>query len=227
MAIPIPTSHQDLVAHVKIAEVSSEEPGKDVWTVLSLWWRADDDRPFVSVIEGRVRDPKPQGMVPRFRACAYGSLSKAMDFFDVSTLRDELLDKIPLDVAEHYPDGNTLRQRAAARRRLDRGYTGPNHLSTVLAWLYDDVPNRTTTGYAELLARDFRVPSSTVTHAITRGSSGWAIGFISAMRFFDKRAWRALRDQPREDVPPAHSLCIAGRCVTGHVDFCPAQGGGV
>ncbi|MET0374009.1 MAG: hypothetical protein ABW128_07095 [Rhizorhabdus sp.] len=180
-----------MASHVLLAEVSSESEGKHAWTVLSLWWRADEQRPFVAVVEGRVSSSAAARMLNRFRAAAFGSLASALNSFDASDLRDELLAKIPVDVAEHYPDGDTIRMREAAKRRQARGYNGPAELLPMLRWLYEDALTLSDNAMANRVEADFGVKARTVRDALTTGKplTGWGIAFLSAMRHFDRGAW--------------------------------------
>lgn len=191
MPLPIPTNRADLAASsVLLAEVSSHEEGKRAWTVLSLWWRADEERPFLAVVEGRV--DAESDMLNRFRVGSFGTLAAALESFDISQLRDELLTKIPHDVAEHYPDGNTIRMREAARRRQERGYQGPEELKAVLHWLFPDAVESTNNALAQRVEAHFGVKARTVRAALDTNApmSSWGIAFIKAMRHFDVRAWR-------------------------------------
>jgi len=191
MPLPIPTNRADMASHVLLAEVSSDDGDKQAWTVLSLWWRADEERPFVAVVEGRVSAAETD-MLNRFRASSFGTLAAALESFDVSQLRDELLAKIPTDVAEHYPDGNTIRMREAAKRRLERGYQGPEELKPVLHWLFPDAVDSTNNALAQRVEAHFGVKARTVRAALDTNApmSSWGIAFIKAMRHFDVRAWR-------------------------------------
>jgi len=186
-SIPIPTCKADMASHVKLAEVSSEEHGKRAWTVLGLWWRADEQRPFVAVVEGRVAGDTD--MLNRFRATAHGTLLAALESFDHSVLRDELVAKIPTDVAEHYPEADVIRQRAAAKRRAERSYKGDETLKSALNWLYGG--GFTNNALGAMVEEDFGVKARTVRHALDTDATpgGWAAAFVRALRHFDRQAW--------------------------------------
>lgn len=185
--IPLPSCREDLASHVKLAEVTSEDNGKRAWTVLGLWWRSDEQRPFVAVVEGRVHGESE--MLNRFRATAHGTLLAALESFDQSQLRDELVAKIPTDVAEHYPEADVIRQREAAKRRAERSYKGDDTLKGALNWLYG--PGFTNNALGAMVEEDFGVKARTVRHALDNETTpgGWAAAFVRVLRHFDRQAW--------------------------------------
>jgi len=186
-AAPLPSCRADLDALVKLAEVSSYTEGKRAWTVLGLWWRSDISQPFVAVVEGRAAGDEAN-MLNRFRAVGRGTLLAALREFDQSMLRDELVSKIPTDVAEHYPDADVLGMRAAAKRRAERSYQGPLTIKGVVIWLYG--ADYSHNAYATMMEADFGIKARTVRAALDDDkASGWANAFIAAMKHFDRQAW--------------------------------------
>ncbi len=192
----IPTSRADLAGAELIAEVNSRNPGKDVWTALSIWYRRGHDRPFVAVIEGCVSEEMQTrsraAMVPRFKAFAVGSLSRAQDMFDPSTLRQSLICKVPEDAHARFPDSNTVRMQEADERRASRGYMGKVNLGDALEWLY---PNPTSVNaVADRFETDFGIGSRTTRGILAKERDGeaaptWVEAFVTALRYFDRKAW--------------------------------------
>lgn len=196
----IPTSRADLAGATCIAEVTSEAPDKTVWTVLSIWYRQDPGRPFVAVVEGRVADPERQGMIPRFRAAAFGTIDRAYAWFDPSNLRDDLIIALPPPgkLAALYPDGNAIRMREADERRAQRGYQGGVMLFDALTWLYPDLAAASDNAIATRFEADFGIGSRTARGILSSERVGgdpptWVTAFIRALRFFDRKAWEMNR----------------------------------
>jgi hypothetical protein len=194
----IPTSRSELMSSgaTCIAHVSSREGhGITVWTELSLWWNDDDeDRPYLAVVEGCA---ERADLEQRFRACRYGSISRAMASFDPSNLRDRLSEALPPDLADVYPDANTLRSRRAAANAEGRGFRGPADMASAVGWLYAGEDQPSVNAMARRVEADFGVPWRTVTNAINGGVlSGWAAGFLAALRFFDRKAWSRAKQPP-------------------------------
>lgn len=188
----IPTSRAALLASgaTCIAEVSSEfdipAGAKDMWTVLSLWWIDDEDRPFIAVAEGKVGKNAPIGMVNRFRSASFGTMNRAFGWFDETNLRDDLLDAIPADASTIYPNANVIRSRRAAARREERGYEGEATIAGVALWLYGQ--GISSTAMARMLEEHFGIPFRTAFNGITGSpSTGWAKAFIASMRYFDRK----------------------------------------
>lgn len=187
-----PTSRADLADAELIAEASSETPEKDAWTVLSIWYRRGHNRPFVTVIEGLVRNPDWRHL--RFRAICTGTLGRALDVLDTSDLQTHLASMIPADAYERYPDTNALRMLEAEERRAKRGYTGKVALSAALAWLYPDLADGSDNAIATKFETDFGIGARTTRKIIADERSGgepptWVEAFVAAMRFFDRKAW--------------------------------------
>ncbi len=178
-----------------IASVSSFERGGDAWTELSLWHRVDEERPFLAVVEGKFSD----GRMPRFRCVATGTLDRALDWFDPTNLRTDLAAAIPHDAWSRFPDGNTIRMKAAAERRAARGYDGDIGLTPALAWLYPDLAGGSDNALAAQFDRDFGMGARTVRNILAverKGEGGappWVAPFCAALRFFDRKAWEMSR----------------------------------
>lgn len=192
----IPTTRYDLIdmGVQKIAEVDScPEDAADFmcrYTRLSLWWSDEGDRPYIAVVEGL---SNIEGDDDKFRAARFGSMSSAMAFFDPSDLRNDLFDQLPDDLADRFPDANALRQK---RARANRGYKGPDDLTEALAWLYEGMGMDNNNKVARAVENDFLVPWRTVTRALDGGkTTGWAMGFIRALRYLDRGAWKASREE--------------------------------
>ncbi len=192
----LPTCPDDLEGMTCIASVSSRTDTKRVWTDLAIWYRRGHDRPFITVIEGKVAGVAEEraGMVPRFRAVAVGSLSRAIAVLDESALRDELVNAIPEDADVLYPDSNTVRMLEAEERRASRGYMGRVNLSDALAWLYPDLATASDNQVATRFETDFGIGSRTTRKIIADERAGgiaptWVEAFVEALRFFDRKAW--------------------------------------
>lgn len=195
-----PTSRAELLAigATLIAEVASlpdapeERLATITYTRLSVWWLDDDQRPFIAVVEGLLGPAAPPHMVKRFRSSAHGTLDKALASFDPSNLRDDLIETLPVDVAETYPDANALRQR---RAQDGKGYKGDADMLKAVQWLYaaEDEPP---TVIAKRLEADFGVPWRTAYNALNGGTmTGWAMGFIGVLRHFNRTAWAIAREK--------------------------------
>lgn len=196
MSKDIPTGPADLDGMTCIASVSSRTDSKVVWTDLSIWYRRGHDRPFVSVIEGKVAGiaEESAGMIPRFRAIASGVLSRAIDVLDPTALRDELVNAIPQDADTLYPDGNTTRMLEADERRAQRGYMGRVNLTDALAWLYPDLATGSDNQLAARFETDFGIGAGTTRKIVARERAGetapsWVEAFVEALRYFDRKAW--------------------------------------
>lgn len=191
----IPTSPDDLADMTCIVSVSSYKQGKRAWTDLSIWYRKDHSKPFVSVIEGKVFDGEVNNMNDRFRAVTCGTFDRALNVFEASDLQAQLLRSYPGDVVTRFPDGDTSRMIGADARRAQRFYCGPDNLSAALAWLYPDLAAGSDNALATQFESDFGVGSRTVRNLLTDERAGkapttWATAFIAALRFFDITAWR-------------------------------------
>ena len=192
----IPTTRDQLIdmGATKIAEVDSYPIDSDAmiirFTRLGVWWNDQGDRPFIAVIEGLSNHT---GDDDKFRAIRTGSLESALAQFDPSDLRNDLVDAIPADAAERYPDANALRQK---RARGNRGYQGPEDLEEALSWLYEGQGMDNRTKIARAVEVDFGIPWRTVFRAMDGGqTTGWATGFLRALRFLDRGAWKASRKE--------------------------------
>ena len=172
-----------------VAEASSQHDTHDpiAWTELSIWWLDTQDRPFIGVVEGRVAAHAPEDMTDRWRATSAGTLDAIVNWFDASNLREDLVEAIPADARDIYLDSNAL---SLQRTRAKRGYRGPDTLNDAVAWLYDN-DELTPTQMAKAVERDFSIPWRTVYNGMqANGATGWGKGFIKALRFFDRGAWR-------------------------------------
>jgi hypothetical protein len=130
-------------------------------------------------------------MVERRRASSHGTLEKALFSFDPTNLRDDLVDAIPADVDDVYPDANTLRQRRAQEAR---GYRGDADMLKAIEWLYGET-GKPLSVYAKQLEADFGVPWRTAYNALNGGTlTGWAAGFIGVLRHFNRTAWAIARE---------------------------------
>lgn len=196
----IPTSRSELMSSgaTLIAEVSSfpDAPhDREVcatYTNLSLWWIDDEQRPFIAVVEGKLGPAAPGHMVERYRASTHGTLDKALAGFDPTNLRDDLVDAIPGDAADVFPDANSLRQKRAQEAR---GYRGPDDMLKAVEWLYDTVGEPLTVT-AKRLEADFSVPWRTAYNALNGGNlTGWAVGFIGVLRHFNRTAWAIAQEK--------------------------------
>lgn len=189
-------SHTDAL----IAEASGDDGSKDEWTVLSIWWRADNaNHPFLAVVEPRMAYGEHPG---RARNAACGTLGSALRFFEDSWLKDELIASIPDGAEERYPDSRTQRMREAAVRRAERFYTGPSNIESAIDWLYDGEGFETGGGVLnharnERFAVDWGVNLSEVELALTfmPEQPGFTGGFIRALRHLDRAAWRRGMDE--------------------------------
>lgn len=197
--VALPTCRADLEGLFCIASSSSRAEHKRAWTDLSIWYRPGHDRPFITVIEGRVTQAAEEkdGLVSRFRAIAVGSLDRAIALLEETNLRDELVNAIP-EGAEHlYPDSNTIRMQQADERRAQRGFPGARNLSSALAWLYPDLADGSDNQIAAQFEKDFGIGSRTTRKIIADERDGndgptWIEAFIEALRWFDIKAWRRM-----------------------------------
>lgn len=193
-----PTSRTALLAMgaTLICDVTSKPADPELlalcvgWTDLSLYWVDSDSRPYIAVVEGKVSERgKRQEMVDKFTARTFGSIDRALNWFDPSNLADELSDSVPADADIAFPDANTIRMRRAAQ---NRGYQGEPTLEGALAWLYEDTDIVSMNDLAKRTADDFNLSSRTVYNALAKGvPQGWAYAFIAALRHFDRKAWSA------------------------------------
>ena len=185
----VPSRREHLDEMTCLATVSGHTPEKTYWTDLSIYYREDDERPFIAVKE-RVTVPG-SALDERFNAWACGSVHVALNKFDETLLRERLEAALPEDLEENYPDANTRRMAAAASRR---GYSGAMEIKPALEWLYDDIADASPSGIAKAVERDFGVPWRTVYNALTdKPASGWASGFLRVLPYFDKARWRSQR----------------------------------
>jgi len=192
-----------------VAEVTSRPDDDDYWqataayTALSLWWIDDESRPWFAVVEGLIGPAATPDMVDRFRAVAYGTMARALNSFDPSNLRDDLVDAIPGDAADVYPDSNAIR---AQRARGRRGYQGADeNMEQAVGWLYDEGgEDMLPTHLARSLEADFGVPFRTGYNAVAGGAlTGWPKAFIGALRYFDRGAWRQSRREAEKEQSDA------------------------
>jgi hypothetical protein len=213
-------TREDLAQMEQIARVSSRADGADRWTELAVYYRAGANRPFVPVVEGHSSRP---GEKIRFQHAAMGTLDRAMNWFEGSKLRDELAAAVPDAHEVIYPTGGRapkmwrttaypepysqdeerLIEDSVASHPLNgrtRGYSGPERLTDVLAWLYPSDQARSSREQALDFERDFGVPERTTRNTLaieagrTEGKVGpWLKPFVSALRFFDRAAWEATR----------------------------------
>lgn len=184
----IPTSRNELLESgaTCIGEVSSYEGfGKTVWTELSVWWNDDtQERPFIAVVEGRTSAAHLQD---RFRASRHGTLDRALNWFDASDLREQLIQGLPTDLGI-YPDANALR----AAKAKGRGFRGaPGDFLGLLQWLYDDEPDLVPEELAARASGDFGMPILPLLDMIKgQASTPWARAWLASMRHFNRTGWR-------------------------------------
>lgn len=180
----IPTRREHLDGMTCLGHVSGYADNKQYWTDLSVWYREDDRRPFISVVE-RVTAPGVE-MEDIFRCWACGSIDVALDKFDDTLLLRRLKESLPEDM-DAFPDANTRMMLAAARKR---GYRGNMDFLEAAIWLYPGILDVTT--LAELLERDFTIPQNDSLFWMSGRShpAGWSRAFITALRYFDRSSWR-------------------------------------
>lgn len=221
----LPATRSELMASgaCKIAEASSEAPGKSVWTRLSLWWLEDEDRPYIAVVEGLA---SRADLEDRFRAHNFGSISRALAWFEASDLRDKLVAELPADLAKIFPDANDLRSQRAAKNAESRGYRGPVDMRQAVDWLYEN-SDASVSSLAKKLESDFGVPWRTALNSIQGGTlSGWATGFLASLRFFDRKAWARSKmdaEQRSHDATSAIDDCEFPAPYGRHPDGTPRQ----
>lgn len=205
---------EDLTGMEQIARVSSRGPALGAadfgghpqrWTELAIYYRKGMNRPFVPVVEGR---SSIRGEKMRFQYAAMGTLERAVNWFQGSHLRDELLAAIPEDWQPQPAGGELAQDLGEAGPALARAdephddeppfYRGPDRLTEVLRWLYPHASSDL--ALATAFEKDFGVPARSArnTLAIEDGRAignvgPWLPPFIAAMRFFDKRTWEKRR----------------------------------
>ena len=192
----LPTCRADLADMTCIVSASSAAVGKPLWTELSIWYRRGHDRPYVTVIEGRVDELADEAMMKdqRFRALATGTLARAVEVLEPSQLRDDLVNGIPADADELYPDGNTTRMMKADARRAERAYPGRVNLTDALKWLYPDLADGSVNALAQRFEADFDMTARTTRKIIAEERAGmmaptWVATFVAALRHFDRKSW--------------------------------------
>lgn len=180
-------------AHHGSANVGGQPPR---WTELAIYHRSGHARPYIAVAEGKSSVP---GESDRFQHMAAGTLERALNWFEGSTLRDELARAIPDDWAASPAD-----MRAPVSRHDDAPfYRGPDRLTELLAWLYPT--EQTDRALALAFEQDFGMGERTVRNilAIEAGRVDGTIGpwlkpLLAAMRYFDKRTWDSRKAIQRE-----------------------------
>ena len=187
-----------------VCQASAGDESKPWWSVISIWWRKDPNRPFLAVHEIRYRDLSTmhdlqtdgQRLPTPYRSGAYGSVWTALDFFEDTGLRAALTAKIPDDIGTRFPNSNDLRAQIAQERRAGAmGYRGPMHLIAVLSWLYPDTPALSNNALAIRFETDFGVKARTVRLALDDSSKigSWLPAFVNAMAWFDLSAFRTAK----------------------------------
>ncbi len=189
---PFTITLENLDKMQRIAHVSAQAAGKDVWTELGIYYRPSRARPFVCVVIGAVAAGHPRGFVPRLTWQAFGTLDRACGWFEPSELRDRLLAEVPDDARVLYPDSSEIAQAEAAERRAireavngaitDGVLRGPAEvaqaavphlrlvgyydgtLAGVLRWLYPDAASDAALSLS--VERDFDMPARTVRRAL-------------------------------------------------------------
>jgi len=188
-----------MIAEVDSLPLEAEARAETVtYTRLGLWWIEDEHRPFYAVVEGLCGPAADEWMENRFRAVPYGTMDRALNSFDPTNLHAELLEAIESQgyLSGCFPDANELRRKRAQARR---GYQGPDDMRKAIEWLYDNV-GAPLTVTAKRVEADFGVPWRTVYNALQgKPTTGWAPGFIAAMRHFDRGAWNASRAKADEE----------------------------
>ncbi len=181
----LPTRIEHLDDMTCLGHVSAFTEGKTEWTELSIYYRDDDDRPFVSVVQLIGYDAAGNLSCESFKSYSGGTIDVAINAFDDSMLRQSLIRTLPKDMSP-FPDGNTRRMAAAAERR---GYKGPERLRDAMRWLYDDMPDEY---LSKQLEADFGVPRlETIAALFADKAAGWSLAFIRALAYFDRGKWRS------------------------------------
>lgn len=111
---------EDLDRMAEVARVSSQTETAVVWTELALYWREHATRPWVAVVEGKTNAPD---RVDRFKAMAAGTVDRACNWFEGSSLTERLLSEVEMDLTlDGEPSAaikETARQRAQYGEALD------------------------------------------------------------------------------------------------------------
>lgn len=184
----LPSRREHLDDMTCLAHASGFTDGKTHWTDLSIYYREDDNMPFVSVVELIVTDEDGNLSEERFKSYASGTVDGAVKKFDDTLLTQQLQSQLPEDMGP-FPDGDTRRMLAAQARR---GYQGPPDILEALGWLYEGQPFVGPTNLAKAVEADFDVPWRTVYNAMTgTPPTGWAKAFVRALAFFDRGKWRS------------------------------------
>ena len=203
----------DLADMEQIARVSSWTPESLRWTELGVYHRTGENRPFVVVSEGHSIIPNEK---LRFQYAAMGTLDRAMSWFDGSTLREELADKVAdwqvrmdrsvaafragkVSIADQQAVLSGQRSLDEHEQRDPTPRAAFTSFTDALTWLYprDDLSER---ALALAFERDFGMPERTVrnTLAIEAGRvvgkvGPWVQPMLVALRFMDRKAWEASR----------------------------------
>jgi hypothetical protein len=110
---------EDLDRMAEVARVSSQTETAVVWTELALYWREHATRPWVAVVEGKTNAPD---RVDRFKAMAAGTVDRACNWFEGSSLTERLLSEVEMDLTLDGEPSMKIKNRA---RRLNAGPIPP------------------------------------------------------------------------------------------------------
>lgn len=201
----------DLADMQQIARVTSYTTESLRWTELGVYHRPGENRPFVVVTEGHSIVP---GEKLRFQFAAMGTLDRAMNWFEGSTLRDELAEKVDawqagidqsvtafrtgkVSIADEQELLSGRRSLADHEQRDQAPRATFTSFTAALTWLYprDDLSER---ALAIAFERDFGMPERTVRNTLAieagrvEGKVGpWVQPMLVALRFMDRKAWEA------------------------------------
>lgn len=175
-----------------VATASSAKPGRRAWTELAIYFRRDPDtgRNFIAEVRGRYRDEEGKQGRDTTKRAYVGTIGRALEFFDDSSLTDSLAVSARdwVDRNSHrLAKPNGISRQNPARETPAGGYAGGNGLAGALSWLYEGEPG----DLSKRLAADFGVPDRTVRDALKREAqgeklTGWLLAFLAALSAFDR-----------------------------------------